>query len=296
LEAKRALILAVRGNCVVSDNVEEACVWYTELLEWKIKKHWTQLFQPVMMNIAATPFGPSDDDISVAFCVLTAVISAFARKDLALVEIVDAMYNKSFFKDTDQDRSHATQLAFAVVGWISVLPFPIPVSESRRLANWNLLGLLYCPALTPGREQFEIIGPSKSRDHPPQRSRNRRTPRCTSRTFTCYQQTFDNKDLPIHKFLRRFGEIVPLYDVGIHRESGTPLVISGRDDGWIDQSLVCFHTLAKVASIKVQWVDCVGLHLEFDSRTKVLKLFRFPSFCLIMIVIGDKSPLSEYEL
>jgi hypothetical protein len=40
-----------------------------------------------------------------------------------------------------------------------------------------------------------------------------------------------------------------------------------------------YYTLTRLAQLEIQWVDSVCQHLEFDSHHKVLKLFRFPSFC-----------------
>jgi hypothetical protein len=48
-----------------------------------------------------------------------------------------------------------------------------------------------------------------------------------------------------------------------------------------------------VAGVRIQWVDCLSLHLEFDSRSKTLKVFRFPSLCLIMYRNNDRSLLSQ---
>jgi len=40
-------------------------------------------------------------------------------------------------------------------------------------------------------------------------------------------------------------------------------------------------------------VDCLSLHLVFDSQTKVLQLYRFPSLCLLMCY-SDTSCLSRF--
>jgi len=45
------------------------------------------------------------------------------------------------------------------------------------------------------------------------------------------------------------------------------------------------------ASVKIEWVDCASLHLEFDSSTKSLKLFRFPSLCYLMCSATSYHPL-----
>jgi hypothetical protein len=49
-----------------------------------------------------------------------------------------------------------------------------------------------------------------------------------------------------------------------------------------------------VANIEVEWVDSLSLHLEFDKSTKILKLFRLPSLCLLMCCCENESPLTQY--
>jgi hypothetical protein len=39
------------------------------------------------------------------------------------------------------------------------------------------------------------------------------------------------------------------------------------------------YTLHYIAGIKVKWTDALSCHLEFNSATKEISLFRFPSFC-----------------
>jgi hypothetical protein len=93
----------------------------------------------------------------------------------------------------------------------------------------------------------------------------------SSRTFTSYrQQCFDGLDQPLHVFLRKFGRLIPEPKAVV---AGAPLIAV---------SSVCFAMLDKVADIKVEWVNSLSLHLEFDNVRRVLKVFRFPSFCMLM--------------
>ena len=106
----------------------------------------------------------------------------------------------------------------------------------------------------------------------------------------------DQLDQPLFQLLKRFGEIIPQCP----RNCITPQLshdissaMSGRYDHQIDNSFVCFYAVNVVAGIKIQWVDCLSLHLEFDSRSKTLKMFRFPSLCMIMYRNKDRSLLSK---
>ena len=95
--------------------------WYVQYLEYRINNAWAALFQPMLLDINTTSPKPSDKDMRIVFEFLTAIVVLFRdRTELALVDIVDKLYNKALLKDTDDDRSTATQLVFAIIGWISI--------------------------------------------------------------------------------------------------------------------------------------------------------------------------------
>lgn len=129
-EAQTALIFAVTGKRLHLGEHQHptaltlSCHWYLAFLEFKILEAWNTLLAPVLANVNLKPTSPCDDDISAAFQFLTAVVSELSRKDIALVNIVDAMYNRCLLHETDDDRSKANQLVFAALGWISTLKNP----------------------------------------------------------------------------------------------------------------------------------------------------------------------------
>jgi hypothetical protein len=112
-------------------------------------------------------------------------------------------------------------------------------------------------------------------------------------TILSVEEDIENYDQPLFQLLKRFGGILPQ----CRRYSVTPQELSNalseRHDDQIEISLVCFHTMDVVAGIKIQWVDCLSLHLEFDRRSKTLKVFRFPSVCMIMYGNKGHSLLSQ---
>ena len=44
--------------------------------------------------------------------------------------------------------------------------------------------------------------------------------------------------------------------------------------------------LSSLAKVKIQWIDVLAPHLEFDKATNTLFLFRHPSFCIATIPRG----------
>lgn len=109
----------------------------------------------------------------------------------------------------------------------------------------------------------------------------------TSSLLDKYGQDFADVDMPISRMLSAFGQLIPdLARMSRQDMSGNAEVISA--------SLVCYHTLRKVSNIEIVWVDTLGLHLEFDSTRKQLKIFRFPAFCRLMFHHKKRNLLSKY--
>jgi len=108
-------------------------------LEFKIREAWPKLFVPVL-RAATPPTPPSDEDLFIAFQILQTILGELRRESLALTDIVDKLYNENLLRETDDMRSHANQLVFAALGWISefclILPFdPLTVNIKQPLNN-----------------------------------------------------------------------------------------------------------------------------------------------------------------
>lgn len=277
LQPEQAAFLdAVTGPDLRSGNLPLACDWYTSFLKSKIAEAWTPLFRPVLVGICLD-CQPCEDCIEIAFKCLKTIVSVFPQKDLALVDIVDKLYNSEVLKEADEDTAHdesnANQLAFAAFGWIS---------------------LLYTPEAKPKKDLLQIFDPFEEDQTAVQQLARRRSPRHRSRTFHSYQQkAIDSNDQPFYTLLKKFGNIIPEREKDSSWMYEYPSARAGQREGWIDLSLVCFHTLHTVSSVKIEWVDCLSLHLEFESRTKTLKLFRFPSLCFLMCSNRNQSVLSR---
>ena len=83
----------------------------------------------------------------------------------------------------------------------------------------------------------------------------------------------ESSELHVHEFLKQFGQVFP---TKYSRESGmTKADASDR----LSVSHLNFKTLHKLGDVRLEFVDELSLHLEFDERTRVLKIFRYPSVC-----------------
>jgi len=101
--------------------LELACQWYITFLQSRIRIAWCPLLQPVLADIDTLTKLPSNKDMSIAFRLLAATVSEFKRRNLALAEIADELYNQRLLVYTDEERTAANRLVFAAVGWISTI-------------------------------------------------------------------------------------------------------------------------------------------------------------------------------
>ncbi|KAN0114719.1 hypothetical protein V8E51_004263 [Hyaloscypha variabilis] len=225
----------------------EACTWYIDFLEFKIREAWLTLVVDRFQSLQTT-------------------VEHLGRKDLALMDVVDEIYNNKLLKLTDYKRSHACQLVLACLGWT--------------------MGTLFSANVNPDPPRLQIASP-------------RALSSCcdfkSKKTFTKFSQTLDSIDQPLHILLQQFGTVIPQRQKQWLSGQSTPLPAShaGHDDDWIDASLLSFNTLNKIAKVQIEWVDSLSQHLEFETCSKMLKVYRLPSLCLLMCCCEKESPLSR---
>jgi hypothetical protein len=101
----------------------------------------------------------------------------------------------------------------------------------------------------------------------------------------------ETMSLHLHHLLAHFGNFVP--------PQCLPQRVQGHN-GTINDSIISasinYHTLSTIAQIRIEWVDTISLHLEFDEKALILKLFRYPSFCAMHCFRGrsEDTLISRY--
>ena len=119
--------------------------------------------------------------------------------------------------------------------------------------------MLYDPELAPNPNELSLSRQSRVSNRP-----------FNTTVLLSYEQDFALVQQPLGRLFRVFGNVIPQSeDISGPYQSSEYLVLS----------CLSYHTLSRVAQIKIEWVDCINLHLEFDEGRRLLKLFRFPSFC-----------------
>lgn len=144
-------------------------------------------------------------------------------------------------------------------------------------------GMLYEPKVDVKLDELQITRPSAI-------TMAGERVRVKSWTFDGYSKgTFDYVDQPLHAMLNQFGRLLPAPHP---KRTGT----EAPPSEWIIAPFVSYQTLRKVCRIDIEWVETLGMHLEFDDARRTLKVFRFPSFCRLMYRYKKKGLLSQYVL
>ena len=98
-----------------------ACNWYLQFLETRIREAWVPLLRAVLRGVDSSSLTPRRTDFDVVMRLLTIVIITLQQPTCALTDVVDALDNERLVRVTDEERSHATQLVFVAIGWLSMI-------------------------------------------------------------------------------------------------------------------------------------------------------------------------------
>jgi hypothetical protein len=267
-----------------SDKILLKCQkWYLGFIDRRIEATETLIFLPILgalredlqRNMGFR--GHNIVDKRRAYRLLIRVAEALKsreKKGLALTDILAVLQDPSqqehLGKGDEEYQCLAIQLVFSIIGWLT---------------------MLYEPVSNPERNKLQLQRPTTT-----QRQRNLRTDiiHDLSLDISTPRQAASITQYPFHRLLQRFGTLVPCPDpIYDPRELGLDNGMQGRGDSAIDSAFLghnlCFHTLKKIIEVRIEWVDSLNLHLEFDQGKRTLKLFRYPSFCWLMSRNNDSS-------
>lgn len=95
-------------------------------------------------------------------------------------------------------------------------------------------------------------------------------------------QKYSTKDLrrPISKMFYSFRNHTDYVD-GLEPLSRNDVQRSeGISNEMLYESSLNYFSLFTIGRIRLKWVDTLTAHLDFDRQTRILSVFRFPSFCV----------------
>ena len=220
--------------------------WYLRYLRHRLKRVPGLLLSLITPDLGIGQSQPPEIHPKVLIFLAAVAELLKSEHQLTLSEILKKLENQRIILDEVQLKDRAIQLIFIAVG---------------------LLTLFYDPVLDPEDGVLEILRPEKAQARV---SRND--------TWTSYSRDMSQVDQPIVTLLRQFGGVKGPIPWTIFNEVEITSSLKSPLDPLVSSNLSYF-TLKRVANIDIEWVSSVCLHLEFNMRRKVLKLFRFPSLC-----------------
>ncbi|KAJ5336222.1 uncharacterized protein N7506_004244 [Penicillium brevicompactum] len=89
---------------------------------------------------------------------------------------------------------------------------------------------------------------------------------------------------PLSELLMGFGVLLPSRNLCLDDDQSIHHAFQQQTE--VDAKRFNAYALHYIAGIKVKWTDALSCHLEFNSATKEISLFRFPSFCQFSLAKG----------
>ncbi|KAJ5124772.1 uncharacterized protein N7515_008597 [Penicillium bovifimosum] len=91
---------------------------------------------------------------------------------------------------------------------------------------------------------------------------------------------------PISELLMGFGVLLPSRNLCLDDDQSIHHAFQQQTE--VGAKTFNAYALHYIAGIKVKWTDALSCHLEFNSATKEMSLFRFPSFCQFSLANYDQ--------
>ena len=150
-------------------------------------------------------------------------------EDISVSVIVEELINDRIFNYYDGSaQSLMYQLVCMSLGWLC---------------------MLYGPKLKPKKDMLQLANGTQF-------------PRRYLRSYKIrnFEQNFDQIAQPLPTLFRFFGHVTPqLLTIGQYGSS------SPKEREYLMLSYLNYHTLNRVCNIRVEWVDCISMHLELSN-------------------------------
>lgn len=176
--------------------------------------------------------------------------------DQIIARLKDEGLLRSDESDDDNDEhnlQYARYFVFCVLGWQTMLFTPAPMDGSN-----SILGE------TPQLAIDEQDG-------------------CCGYTHMSLQQDGRGcSNEPLSEFLLGFGVLLPSRSLCLDEDPNIQHAFDKQTE--VHAKTFNAYTLSAVAGLRIKWVDALACHLEFNSTTKEISLFRFPSFCQSLLL------------
>lgn len=196
-------------------------------------------------------------------------ISAYSRieeyttvsSSTTIDEVIELLYDESLLVSPRADNSrchqeYARYLVFCILGWQTMLFTPAFPHDSHK----------------GNTQKHEEIPPS-----PPPLAVEEQDGCCTYTHMALQGNSSTCATDPLNEFMMGFGVLLPSSNMCLDEDPN--ILQTFNQQTQVDAKTFNAYTLSAVLGLRIKWVDALACHLEFNSTTKEILLFRFPSFC-----------------
>jgi hypothetical protein len=230
--------------------------WYLHFLDCRIREIWTTLLFPVIPGISNSSVAEPDSlELTRVYAALVVIARAIKMQEEVSIEKILIKLNDARLVKPGAE-AIAIRMAFALMGWLMMLFDPKTDS-------------------TDGHLQLRKHGSSRA-------VRGRSRGAVISSFSKSISQGGENMhQMLFHRMLGQFGSLFPEAECPSLPDSMLSPELAGNDNH-LTVSYICFDTLRQVGNLRIEWVNTLNLHLQLDVRERVLRLFRFPSYCWLL--------------
>jgi hypothetical protein len=186
-------------------------------------------------------------------------VAAFVREErgLSIEEVIEYLRIAEKMDSSREAAKAQRLLVFAILGWQS---------------------MVYVPAFNAcSLEQLAVVEDDEQVN--------------SGLVFDNYKVSADLADRPLFAILKGFGNLLPSPPSNIPQAASENSKVAAT---WLplNPAETNAHLLTTLLHIRIRWVDCLALHLDYDKSTRTLSLFSCPSFCVAMT--RSKGPIYAF--
>lgn len=185
---------------------------------------------------------------SNAFERVFAAVATFVRDNeaVSIDDVVKHLHETQKMEDTRNTLKAQRLLVFAILGWQS---------------------MLYRPAFsTSSQDEFVVHEDSDQLN--------------SGLVFDTNKVSADLADRPLFVILKGFGNLLPSPNIAQVASENSKTAST-----WLplNPAETNAYLLLTLLHVRIRWVDCLALHLDYNKSSRTLSLFSYPSFCAAML-------------
>jgi hypothetical protein len=245
--AKQDLCFSITGGFNVGGLRTTSWDWYVTYLQECSARNWADIICPVLEGT-----GKASDSTSLAakvllFRVMTQITHILRDKSEASISAIVSNLEALALIKPDV-RPLAVQMVFHMIGrmtglWDSAAE---PSAKCLSLRQWY--------------------------------RRPRRRALAHKPVIRALSVEWGNADLPLRELLARFGSLIPMPEIALRDE-----ISGGIESGpeCVNTAFISIGNLQKITNFRIEWTYTLAQHLEFETFHRVLRIFHYPSICLL---------------